>query len=148
MFMETKKFKALIERNSGKINLEKCYTAFCSESKDSIVFLILRKSGYSNKYYLRLKAAIKPLENGFEKKEYIKHDVGEIILSIDSESPELFDLGYEMADSERAVKLDEFFANRVQQWIKVLLSKDSIIDKFTQDDLFLLPYTKQKLGLK
>ncbi|MEP6262828.1 MAG: hypothetical protein ABJ092_14725 [Gillisia sp.] len=146
--MESKDFKELIERNFQKLNLEKYKTSYYSESEDSIVFLILRSSGYSNKYYLRLKTELKPLEKEFDKKEFIKHDISDILLSLDSESPEIFDLENQLPDYERREKVEEFFSNNVAKWISSMLSKTSILDKHNQENLFLFPYTKLKLGLK
>ena len=146
--MELKEFKDLIEMNCQKLHLEKYKTAYFSESEDSIVFLILRRSGYSSKYYLRLKTTLKPLEKEFDQKEFIKHDISDIILSIDSESPDLFDLENHITDSERREKMEKFFANNVANWIMSMLSKESILEKHRNENLFLLPYTKSKLWLK
>lgn len=146
--METKDFKKLFEHNCENLNLEKFKTAFFTESNDSVVFLILRKSSYSKKYYFRVKTHIKPLENSFDKNEFIKHDISNILLSLDSEYLEIFDLENQLTDLERRQKMKEFFINNVANWIKILLSKNAIIEKFTEDNLFLLPYTKSKLGMK
>ena len=146
--MESKEFKKLIDDYSEQLNLEKYNTAYFKESEDSIVFLILRKSGYSTKYYLRLKTQIKPFGVEFDKKEFIKHDVSDVILSLDSEAPELFDLERHFLDNERSKKLKQFFDKNVKNWIDIMLSKKSIINKFNQENMFLLPYTKSKLGLK
>ena len=146
--MESKDFRELIERNSQKLQLEKYKTTYYTESADSIVFLILVKSNYSEKYYLRLKTEIKPFEKDFDKEDFIKHDISDILLSLDSESPEIFDLENDLTDFERSEKMNQFFADNVEQWIKPMLSKESIIAKCNKEDLFLLPYTKSKLGLK
>ena len=146
--MEIKDFKNLFEYNCKNLNLEKFKTTFFSESNDSLVFLILIKSKYSNKYYLRIKTQIKPLENGFKKEEFIKHDISNILISIDSECFEIFDLENQMTDVERIQKMEVFFTNNVTNWIKIFSNKISIIEKFTEDNLFLLPYTKSKLGMK
>lgn len=145
--MESKDFKELIEENSQKLQLEKYKTAYYTENVDSIVFLILIRSRYSTKYYLRLKTEIKPLVKCFDKKEFIKHDISDILVSLDSESPEIFDLENHLTDSERSEKMKEFFVNIVEKWIKALLSKKSILDKYNEGNLFLLPNTKSKLGL-
>ena len=141
--MESKDFRELIERNSKKLQLEKFKTTYYIESADSIVFLILVKSNYSKKYYLRLKTEIKPLEKDFDKEDFIKHDIADILVSLDSESPEIFDLENNLTDFERSEKMNQFFADYVEQWIKAMLSKESIIDKYNKEDLFLLPYTNQ-----
>ena len=146
--MESKDFRELIERNSKKLQLEKYKTTYYTESADSIVFLILVKSNYSKNYYLRLKTEIKPLEKDFKKEDFIKHDISDILVSLDSESPEIFDLENHLTDFERGEKMNEFFTNNVEQWIKAMLSKESIIEKSNKKDLVLLPYTKSKLGLK
>ncbi|PKD20001.1 hypothetical protein APR41_15110 [Salegentibacter salinarum] len=146
--MESKDFRELIERNSKKLQLEKYKTTYYTESADSIVFLVLIKSNYSKNYYLRLKTEIKPLEKDFNKEDFIKHDISDILVSLDSESPEIFDLENHLTDFERGEKMNKFFANNVEQWIKAMLSKESIIEKSNKEDLVLLPYTKSKLGLK
>ncbi|APS40158.1 MULTISPECIES: hypothetical protein [unclassified Salegentibacter] len=146
--MQSKEFKKLVESNSQKLNLEKYKTAFYAESEDSIVFLILRRSGYSSKYYLRLKTEIKPFKNDLDKEEFVKHDIADILLSLDSESPEIFDLENSLTDSERSEKMENFFTTTVKEWINNMLSKKSISDKHNYENLFLLPYTKSKLGFK
>lgn len=107
--MEVNFFKNLVYENCLKLNLEKFKTSYFRESKDSITFLILRKSGYSTKYYLRLKTVLKPLENSFEKSEFIKHDISDIMLSIDSEKPEIFDLENNIPDDIRIENINTFF---------------------------------------
>ena len=67
MQMENKIFKQLIETNAKKLNFEKLKTAFLKESDSAFVILIPRKSGHSNTYYLRLKVALKPAEQNFDK---------------------------------------------------------------------------------
>ena len=146
--MESKEFRELIERNSKKLQLEKYKTTYYTESADSIVFLILVKSNYSKNYYLRLKTEIKPLEKDFDKKDFIKHDISDILVSLDSESPEIFDLENHLTDFERGEKMNKFFANNVEHWIKAMLSKESIIEKTKKENMVLLPYTKSKLGQK
>ena len=145
--MEPKGFKELIKRNLQNLQLTKYKSAYYAESEESIVFLILRRSGYSNKYYLRLKTEIKPLENSFDKEDFIKHDVSDILLSLDSKSPEIFDLENDLTDSERGKKMQDFFDHTVKKYIKTMLSKKSIHDKQKQENLVLLPSTKTKLGL-
>jgi len=146
--METKKFKEIFEENCRKLNLEKFKTSFFIESEDSIIFLILRKSGFSKKYYLRVKVALKPIESNFEKAEFIKHDISEIFLSLETESPEIFDLENQLLDSERLIKMQSFFLKNVENWIKILSSKSLIIENFNKEKLSLLPYTKNKIGVE
>lgn len=146
--MEVKFFKNLIVENCKNLKLEKFKTSFYYESNDSIIFIILRKSGYSTKYYLRIKTEIKPFENNFDKAEFIKHDICDILLSLDSENPEIFDLENNVSDNERTEKINLFFKNNVTKWIKILEDKEKIKSEFTKNNFFLLPYTKQKLGLE
>ncbi len=145
--MENKHFKKLIEENAKKIGFQKLKTSFFKESDDTLVFLIPRKSGYSNSYYLRLKVEIKPIEYNFDFSEYIRHDVGDIIMSIDTDMRELFDLENDLADSERIEKMEEFFKGKVDSLVKIMLSKEKIIESRQNDNLFILPNTKTKLGL-
>ena len=119
--MELKIFRELIDRNFQKLQLEKYKTSYYRESADSIVFLILVKLNYSKKYYLRLKAEIKPLEKDFDKEDFIKHDISDVLMSLDSESPEIFDLENNLTDSERREKMNQFFADNVEQWIKAII---------------------------
>ena len=146
--MDTKLFRKSFQENCKSLNLEKFKTAFFKESDDSIVFLILRKSGYSTKYYLRVKIALKPLENNFSKEEYIKHDISDILLSLDSDLPEIFDLENNLSDELRLEKMKHFFENNISDWLEVLVDKQKIINVFVKKDYFLLPYTKEKLGIK
>ena len=55
-----------------KLKLGKFKTAYFTESEDSLVFLILRKSGYSKKYYLRVKVELKPTEENFKEEKIAK----------------------------------------------------------------------------
>lgn len=145
--MEVNFFKNLVYENCLKLNLEKFKTSYFRESKDSITFLILRKSGYSTKYYLRLKTVLKPLENSFEKSEFIKHDISDIMLSIDSEKPEIFDLENNIPDDIRIENINTFFLKNVSEWLRILENKETIKSEFTRKAFFLLPYTKQKLKM-
>ena len=146
--MDTKIFKKAFAENCKALNLEKFKTSFFIESNDSIVFLILRKSGYSTTYYLRVKTDLKPLEEDFDREKYIKHDICDIFLSIDTELLELFDLENELSNELRLEKMQVFFKNNVANWIEILLSKQKIIEVFTKENYFLLPYTKSKLGIE
>lgn len=145
--MENKVFKQLIEANSKKLKFAKFKTSFFRESEDAQVFLIPRKSGYSNYYYLRLKVVLKPIEQDFDKNEFIKHDVADILLSLDSDNRELFDLENELSDPERTRKMEDFFSNAVDLWVNRMLSKKDIIDLHHNGNFFVLPYTMEKLGL-
>lgn len=146
--MGTNEFRKLFEDNCKRINLEKFKTSFYIESNDSIVFLILRKSSYSSKYYLRIKTNLKPIENNFDKNEFIKHDISDIILSIDSLSPEIFNLENQLNDFDRNKKMFDFYSNEVDMWIQIFLNKNSIIEYHKKGNLFLLPHTKTKLNLQ
>lgn len=130
-----------------KLNFEKLKTAFFRESDDTLVFLIPRKSGYSNSYYLRLKVSLKPAEKNFDKIEFIKHDVGDIMMSIDVDNKELFDLENDLTDVERTAKLEVFFKTNVDLWVNNMLSKRKIVELHQKENFFLLPYAKSKLGL-
>lgn len=145
--MEVKIFKKLFDENCKKLGFEKFKTTYFKENDDSIIFLILRKSGYSTKYYLRVKVNLKPLEENFNKSEFIKHDISDILLSLDSELPEIFDLESNISDDERILKINIFFDNNVKSWIKILKNKDSIKSEFLQKNHYLLPYTKEKLNI-
>jgi len=145
--MENKHFKKLIEENIKKIGFQKLKTAFFKESDDTLVFLVPRKSGYSNLYYLRLKVELKPIEYNFVFSEYIRHDVADILMSIDTDMRELFDLENDLVDSERIEKMEEFFKGKVDTLVSIMLSKEKIINLSQNDDLFILPNTKTKLGL-
>ena len=145
--MENKIFKQLIETNARKLNFEKLKTAFVRESDDALVFLIPRKSGYSNLYYLRLKVALKPAEKNFDKFEFIKHDVGDIMMSIDLDNKELFDLENDLTDVERTERVEIFFKSNVDLWVNNMLSKKRIVELHQKENFFLLPYAQSKLGL-
>lgn len=147
MQMENKIFKKLIETNAKKLHFEKLKTAFLRESDDALVFLIPRKSGYSNLYYLRLKVVLKPAEKNFDKIEFIKHDVGDITMSIDVDNKELFDLENDLTDVERTEKMEVFFKTSVDLWVNNMLSKRKIVELYEKESFFLLRYTKSKLGL-
>lgn len=145
--MDSKIFKNKIEKNLKNLSFEKFKTSFFKESNDSIIFIILRKSGYSNKYYFRVKVNLKPLNSDFDKTEFIKHDIAEIMLSLDSENLEIFDLDNNMSDDKRNHEIENFFQINLKSWFRILFHKDKIIEQFENNNLFLLPYTKAKLGL-
>ncbi|WP_228237629.1 hypothetical protein [Allomuricauda sp. M10] len=143
--MEVKCFKNLVNENCIKLNLEKFKTSYFKDSKDSITFLILRKSGYSTKYYLRVKTVLKPLENSFDKSEFIKHDISDILLSLDSENPEIFDLENNISDNIRTEKINAFFQNNVNRWLKILENKETVKSEFTKNGFFYYPIRNKNL---
>src|SRR5690606_13432973 len=123
-------------------------TGFVLEGDDSAVFLILRRSAWSRYYYLRLKVELKPFEADFDKLAYTKHDLGDVMMSLDSEHSELFDLENELSDPERTKRLDSFFDTIVKQWISDMLVKRRIIELHQSGRLSLLPFVKSKLGIE
>jgi hypothetical protein len=140
-------FKQKIKEEAEKIGYKKFKNSFFKEGEDSMIFMIPRKSGYSNKYYLRIKTQLKPLGPDFVKDKYIKHDVSDILLSLDCEDPETFDLDNNMEDSVRLEKLEFFFLNNVSGWTRILFEKNRIIEKYHEKELFLTPFIKNKIGL-
>ena len=146
--MENRLFKHLIEENVKKLGFEKLKTSFFKESEDALVFLIPRKSGYSNTYYLRMKVELKPIKADFDRYEFIKHDVANITMSVDGDNRELFDLENGITDLERTRLLEEFFKTKVAFWVNKMLNKESIIELYQKENFFLLPNTRSKLGIE
>lgn len=147
--MDSKTFRNIIDKNSQEIGFLSKWNAWIKESDETTIALILRKSGYSNSYYLRIKINLADSENIKPEidKNWIKHDVAEILLSFDSNHLDLFDLENNLSDDTRENDLNEIFRTELKQLIKKLSSKSGIIEWAKKEDMFLLPYTKSKLGL-
>jgi len=146
--MDTTTFKQKIKIEAENIGFKKFKNSFTVETKDSLIFLIPRKSGYSNKYYLRVKVELKPYNEEFNQDKYIRHDAGDVMLSLDSEHPKIFDLTNDISDLERSNSLEIFFRENVKSWINILSEKERIINYYRSGKLFLLPYTKNKIGIE
>ena len=82
------------------------------------------------------------------KADTLKPDIVYNLVKVDSVLVERFDLENLLTDSVRGEKISKLFTNYVEQWIITMLSKESIMNKSNKGNLFLLPYTKSKLGLK
>ncbi len=147
--MDSKTFRNIIDKNSQEIGFLSKWNAWIKESDETTIALILRKSGYSNSYYLRIKINLSDSENIKPEidKNWIKHDVAEILLSFDSNHLDLFDLENNIRDETREIKLQEIFLTELKQLTERLSSKSGIIDWVKKEKVFLLPYTKSKLGL-
>ncbi len=144
--MENKIFKSIVDENIKKIGFEKKLGAWLKETQETIIALILRKSGYSNYYYLRIKVNIKPFNEEIDK-EWIKHDIADILFSFDSDHKILFNLENNLNDQDRQQKLISTIQNVLKEICLNLSSKDRIIELAKKKEVFLLPYTKEKLGI-
>lgn len=144
--MDNKEFRRIINQGIKTLNLKKVGAGWITELNETIIGVILRKSGYGNQYYLILKVNIGTNEK--IDKEWLKHDVADVLLSIDSENKECFDLENAMFDIERESKLKELMVVNLRMKIEKLSTKKGIVEMFENEGLFLLPNTKEKLSIK
>ncbi len=147
--MDSKIFRNIIDKYSQEIGFQRKWNAWIKETEETTIALILRKSGYSNSYYLRIKINLSDSENIKPEidKNWIKHDVADILLSFDSNHLDLFDLENNLSDDTRENDLQEIFRTELKQLIEKLSSKKRIMERAKKEGMFLLPYTKSKLGL-
>jgi hypothetical protein len=147
--MDRKIFRNIIDKYSQEIGFQRKWNAWIKETNETTIALILRKSGYSNSYYLRIKINLSDSENIKPEieKNWIKHDIAEILLSFDSNHLDLFDLENNLSDDSRENDLQEIFHSELKQLIERLSTKKGIIEWSKMENMFLLPYTKRKLGL-
>lgn len=147
--MDSKDFRKIIDKDLQEIGLQSKWDAWIKETEETTIALILRKSGYSNSYYLRIKINISDKENIKSEidKNWIKHDIADVLLSFDSDYLDLFDLENDLIDDERKNMLNEILNSNLKELIGKLSTKNGIIDYAQKDKLFLLPNAKNKLGI-
>ena len=145
--MEIKNFRNEFDINCKKLNFKKFKSSYFLESSDTIIFILLIKSGYSKNYYFRIKTQIKPFEKNLNPTEFIQHDASDIMMSIESESPEIFDFENGLSGELRLEKLKYFFENNVANWVSILLNRQKIIEVFKNKKIFLLPNALEKLKI-
>jgi len=109
--MDSKNFRKIIDTYLQEIGFLRKWNAWIKETEETTIALILRKSGYSNSYYLRIKINLTDSENikPVIDKGWIKHDVADILLSFDSNHQDLFDLDNDIIDDKRKNKLEKIF---------------------------------------
>jgi hypothetical protein len=146
--MEAKDFKKLFTEIAKKNGLVNEINALFKESDFALIALILRKSSYSKLFYLRIKVKLKtPGELFQEKKEWVKHDVSDILLGAEAKFNALFDLENQISDSERLNGLEDLFNTNLNELIKKTLDRDGLIELYKSGKLILQPAAKLKLGV-
>jgi hypothetical protein len=147
--MDTKNFKKVFNDIALDNGFQNNFGAWFKESDETVIALILRKSNFSRLYYLRIKVNLKhAYGQRFNKdKEWVKHDVADLMLGIGKEYDDLFDLEKEIKEEERVERLGELFSNVINQMTDKALTRNGIIELYKRNDLFLLPAVKKELGL-
>jgi hypothetical protein len=147
--MDTKDFKEIFNDIALKNGFQNNFGSWFKESDETVIALILRKSNFSRLYYLRIKVNLKYAYGQTFKtdKEWVKHDVADVMLGIGKEYDDLFDLEKEIKERERVERLGELFSNVINQMTDKALTRNGIIELHKRNDLFLLPAVKKELGL-
>ena len=146
--METKDFKKAFDDIAIANGFEKHFGAWFKESTDCILGLILVKSNFSRLYYLRIKVNLRhAYGREFEKnKEWVKHDIADILVGPSKEFDNLFDLEKEISKDDRLKLMERFFRTDIQRLTEKLLHRDGIIELYKTGQIFLLPAVKVELG--
>ncbi len=146
--METKDFKKSFDDTATANGFEKQFGAWFKESTECIVCLILRKSNFSKLYYLRIKVNFRHAYGlEFEKnKEWVKHDIADILVGPSREFDDLFDLEKEMPKDDRLKLMERLFGTDIHRLTEKLLYRDGIIELYKAGQIFLLPAVKLELG--
>ncbi len=83
----------------------------------------------------------------FDKnKEWVKHDIANILVGPSKEFDDLFDLEKEMPKDDRLKLMGRLFRTDIQQLTEKLLSREGIIELYKTGQIFLLPAVKVELG--
>ena len=127
---------------------ERHFGAWFKESTESILVLILVKSNFSRLYYLGIKVNLRhAFGREFEKnKEWVKHDIANVLVGPSKEFDDLFDLEKEMPKDDRLKLMDRLFRTDIQRLTEKLLSREGIIELYKTGQIFLLPAVKVELG--
>ena len=125
------------------------FGAWFKESEECVMALILRKSNYSRFYYLRIKVNLKQANGRTFKKEkdWIKHDVADILHGPSNDFQDLFDLENNLKDTLRLEKMEKLFLDQINPLTNKILTREGIIELHKTENLFLLPAVKEELGL-
>lgn len=147
--METKDFKKVFNEIAIENGFQSIFGAWFKESDESVIALILRKSNFSRLYYLRIKVNLKSAFGQVYEmdKEWVKHDIADIMLGPSPEYVDLFDLEKGIKDNGRIENLSRLFSNEINSLTEKVLTREGIIELHKKGDLFLLPAVKQELGL-
>lgn len=148
--MDTKEFKKAFNDFALKNGFATEFGAWFKESEECVLALILRKSSYSKLYYLRIKVSFKQAYGRTFKKEkdWVKHDVADIMQGPSNDFQDLFDLENNLTDRQRLEKMAKLFLNHINPLTNKILTREGIIALHNTEDLFLLPAVKEELGLK
>ncbi len=146
--METKDFKESFDDLAIAHGFERQFGAWFKESTECILGLILVKSNFSRLYYLRIKVNLRhAFGREFEKnKEWVKHDIANILVGPSKEFDDLFDLEKEMSKDDRTKLMERLFSTDIQCLTEKLLYRDGIIELYKTGQIFLLPAIKVELG--
>lgn len=148
--MDTKEFKNNFNRIALQSGFKSEFGAWFKESDECVLTLILRKSSYSKLYYLRIKLNLKDAFGQIfqREKEWVKHDVANVMIGPSKEFTEIFDLENDLTDHSRIEKMEELFLTEIIPLTNKILTRKGIIELNTSGQLFLLPAVKDELNLK
>jgi hypothetical protein len=142
-----KDFKILFNDFALNYGFSNKFGAWFKESDECIVALILRKSNYSNLHYLRIKVDLKNMfhENSEVNKEWVKHDIADVLYEMGKNFNSLFDLENPIDDAVRTQKLELLFIEFLSPLVAKMLSINGLLDLNQKGIIFLLPIVKEGL---
>jgi len=147
--MDSQEFKKVFSEIAIRHGFEQSFGALFKESNDCILALILRKSDYSNLYYLRIKVNLRSAfgKSFVKNKEWVKHDIAHIILGVGNQYDDLFDLERLIDDLSRKRKIEELFIKDIIPLTENALSIRGLINSHNKGEVLLVPAIKAELGL-